>query len=245
MAFRRKVNKNIKTEDTDRDSLPSVQKSKLVITIVDRGFGQKMMDLYSRRHIVCHCQCAGHGTAASDIMDVFGLGITEQDIIFSLGTKKDVESFLYELKNDLRSYIESKGVVMSIPLTGIGNMIGSFISGVSGNVEDNRKEVRELDKNSSLLVITVNQGYTDEVMSAAKAAGAMGGTILRARWSDSDMIKNFYGFAMQQEKEVNMILAGNDIRNQIMEAVNSAYGLKTEAQAFVYSLAVDRAFKLS
>lgn len=229
----------------DKPKAPAAERSKLIITIVDRGFGKKIVDLYTRRNIVCHCQCAGHGTATSDIMDVLGLGITEKDIIFSLGTKRVVESFLYELKNDLRNYIESKGIVMSIPLTGIGNLIGSFISEVSGNQVNEERKVEKMDSNSSLIMITVNQGYTDEVMSVAKKAGAMGGTVLRARWSDSGMIKSFYGISMQQEKEMILILAGNDIRNEIMQSVNAAYGLTTEAQATVLCIAVDRVFKLS
>lgn len=43
----------------------------------------------------------------------------------------------------------------------------------------------------SLLMVTINQGYSEEVMVAATAAGAAGGTVVHARRLDSqETLKN-------------------------------------------------------
>ena len=41
----------------------------------------------------------------------------------------------------------------------------------------------EREDNGSLILVMVNQGYTDEVMNTARAAGARGGTIIRSRFA--------------------------------------------------------------
>lgn len=35
---------------------------------------------------------------------------------------------------------------------------------------------------NSMILVTVNQGFTEEVMETARKAGARGGTIIHARW---------------------------------------------------------------
>ena len=46
------------------------------------------------------------------------------------------------------------------------------------------------------------------------------------------------------EKEIITILAADTIRDQILEDVNRNFGLRTEAQAIICAVPVDRAFKI-
>ena len=48
-------------------------------------------------------------------------------------------------------------------------------------------ETKELLAKMGLILVSVNQGYTDAVMETAKASGAMGGTVLRARLVDAGL----------------------------------------------------------
>lgn len=91
----------------------------------------------------------------------------------------------------------------------------------------------------SLILISVNQGYSENVLDTARSLGARGGTILRARWSGAKALEKYHGISLQEEKEIIAIIVPNDIRNPIMDAVNEKHGLKTEAQAIVCSMKVD------
>ena len=96
----------------------------------------------------------------------------------------------------------------------------------------------------SLILIAVNQGYTDQVMQTARRAGATGGTVIRARLAGADTESQFHGITLQEEKEIVAILAPDSIRDQLMNDVNTACGLRSEAQGVICSLPVDKAFKI-
>ena len=91
----------------------------------------------------------------------------------------------------------------------------------------------------TLILISVNQGYTETVLKTARSLGARGGTILRARWSGVKALETYHGISLQTEKETIAVIVPNDLRNRIMDAVTEKHGLKTEAQANVCSMKVD------
>ena len=96
----------------------------------------------------------------------------------------------------------------------------------------------------SLILISVNRGYTDEVMQVAKKAGATGGTVIKARLAEAQLLEAYANTTLNEEKEIVSILAPNSIRNQILEDVNREFGLKSEAQGVVLSIPVDNVFKI-
>ena len=91
----------------------------------------------------------------------------------------------------------------------------------------------EQGNHHSLILATVNTGYTDEVMETARTAGARGGTVIRARWTDAEEVGKFAGITLQEEKEVLAIVA-----------INAKHGLRTAAQAMVISLPIDHTARL-
>ena len=91
----------------------------------------------------------------------------------------------------------------------------------------------------SLILVVLNQGYTDTVMATARAAGAKGVTVLRTRWAGDDEVHNIMGITVQTERELLAIVTPYKERAAIMEAINTAHGLKAEAQALVCSLPVE------
>ena len=60
----------------------------LIVSIVERGRGVTMEKLYASRQVSLHLQCAGRGTATSEIMDILGLGSSEKDVVFSFATRQ-------------------------------------------------------------------------------------------------------------------------------------------------------------
>ena len=91
-----------------------------------------------------------------------------------------------------------------------------------------------------LILTIVNRGFADEVMSAAKAAGAFGGTVVNARGTGTHELQHFFGAIIQPEKELVMILTEREKRNSIMEAICRDAGLSKEGMGIC--LTVLRAF---
>lgn len=55
--------------------------------------------------------------------------------------------------------------------------------------------------NFELILALTNRGCSDEVMAAARLAGATGGTLLHARMLGSQEAEHFLGIQLQKEKE--------------------------------------------
>lgn len=90
----------------------------------------------------------------------------------------------------------------------------------------------------SLIVTLVNRGFSDEVMNAARDAGAKGGTIINAHGKTLGDEERFFGISIQPEKEVVLILADNENRPVIMREIVNRIGLGTEGAGITFSLPV-------
>ena len=98
-----------------------------------------------------------------------------------------------------------------------------------------------MEKNKNELVICiVNAGYSQNVMEAARAAGARGGTILRARGSANPEAEEFFNITIQPDKEMALILVPVEIKDEILKTIYKEVGLGREAQGIAFSLPVSR-----
>ena len=215
-----------------------------IFTIVERGKGTAAIKLFTRNQVYLHTQFPGKGTATSEIMDILGLGSTEKDIIISYATTAAATLLMKKLDNDLRGAVSSGGISFSVPLTGLSNLVLATITYKTDLKNGDTKMSDEHRGGNSLILITCNQGTSGVVMETAKKAGARGGTVFRARLSGVEELEGSYGLTMTPEKEILMIIVPNNIRNAVMESVNQAHGLRSEAEAVICSLNVDRFVRL-
>ena len=84
--------------------------------------------------------------------------------------------------------------------------------------------------------VVVNHGYTDLVMTAARTAGAKGGTVISARGTGNKDMEQFFGVTITPEKDIVIILVPAEIRDRVMMAVNEGAGMSTKGQGIAFSL---------
>jgi len=217
---------------------------RIVVTIVDRGKGDKVTRIYNEEHIHFHFICYGEGTASSEVLDVLGLGETDKDVILSMVPACRVADLLSKITEKMYLQRAGRGIIFTLPVSGIGSIISRVVNKeVREELEEQLKE--EIDKIKSnikhcLIIAIVNHGHTDTVMEAAKSAGATGGTILHARGAGYEEASSFLGISIQSEKEIALILTTKENRTQILDAVNKAAGAKTEARGIIFSIPVEQ-----
>ena len=210
----------------------------MIVSIIERGNGNKLIKLYDQEQVFTHMRCEGTGTATSEIMDILGLGSSEKDIILSFAPAGTALNLLEKLKDDLHDLCPGRGIAFMVAMEAVTNLLAASI-GARTKLEKDR-EYEDMQEKNSLIMITVNQGFTDEVMSTAKEAGARGGTVVRGRWVMMDEIEQMKGLTLREEKEIILIVVPREIRNSVMEAVNTHHGLQSEAGAVICSLGVER-----
>lgn len=217
----------------------------MMISIISRGKGKKYMDMLNEKNIRLHFQCAGSGTAPSNMMDIFGLSDNDKDVVISFAAASVIESLSTELAGAVGSNSSYGGLLTVMPLVAINRLPAEIIFRISQSTNE-KGAVSEMTSENKYhyVFISVNQGYTDQVMQTAKRAGATGGTVIRARMAGAERLAQFGDLEVQDEKEIIMILAPVGISDQILNDVNREFGMKTPAQGMVCALPVEKAFKI-
>lgn len=212
---------------------------KMLITIVDRSKGQIAVDILLKNGVLFHRIVLGRGTAKSEMLDLLGIGDTPKDIIFSVLPEIRVEQALAKLRNTLQFDNPGHGISFSIPIGSVaGQRTLKHLCGPQNEAAPCvvEKEIKMDTKQYDLIIAIVNNGYADNVMDAARPAGARGGTVVHARGAGLKEAETFFNITIQPEKEMVFILCHEEERKPIMEAICQAAGITTEAHGIVFSL---------
>ena len=215
----------------------------MLFSIVTRGNAKKYMDELVSRGMIFHLQLTAHGTAPSEMMDIFGLGSSDKDAVISFAPESLCVSYVKDITKNFGSTGAYGGLMMCFHLSAINRLTAEIASrGKRDGQEKGGKKMSNTHK-QQLILITVNQGFTDQVMATAKKAGAMGGTILRARLASGEQLEQ-YGDFTNEEKEIIAILAPVGAAARIMDDVNSEHGFNTDAGSIITALPVEKAYKI-
>lgn len=96
-----------------------------------------------------------------------------------------------------------------------------------------------MEQKYELIFTILNRGFSDVVMDGARQSGATGGTIITARGTASKETEKLLGLTISYEKEIVLILAPKEKRNNIMTAICKCAGLNTEGKGITFSMPVD------
>lgn len=95
------------------------------------------------------------------------------------------------------------------------------------------------NKNAYSLIVTIaNRGYSDDIMDAARDAGAKGGTVIYGHGAGTREAESFFGISIHPEKELVLILSDNETRPDIMQAIVKRAGMDSEGAGISFSLPV-------
>lgn len=205
----------------------------LMITITDRSRRETFVRWYQSQGIPLVLSAHGYGTATTEILDYLGLEATEKTVLFCVGARSP--KLVRRAAKDLWLDIPGRGILMTVPISSIGGVSVKeyLLQGQEAEESMENKQTHEL------LVVIAKQGYTDQVMNAARSAGATGGTVIHAKGAGTtDLAKKFFGVSIASEREMVFILTRQENRNEIMKAIMAQAGMKTAAEGMVFSMPV-------
>lgn len=223
--------------------LKKIRPMQMLVSIVEGGKGVDLKAYYKKHHLFQHIQAFGRGTVSSHLLGTLGFGTPDRDVLLTLAPKANVQRFMAHLKDEDRSKLNIQGIAFTMDVSGMSAILAVCLSQTESAQTEGEPAVEQL-KHHSLILVTVNQGCTDAVMDTARSAGARGGTVIRARWAEAGEIQKIAGITLQAEKEVLAIVAVDEDRNAIMEAIDRHHGVQTPDQAMVISLPVDQTARL-
>lgn len=202
-----------------------------MITITDRSRCGEFAAWYQEQGIPLVLTALGSGTATTEILDCLGLEATEKAVLFCVAPHSP--QLVRRAEKALWLDVPGRGILMTVPVSSIGGAAARDYL-----LQQEAEKSMEKEITHELLVVITNQGHTDMVMDAARAAGATGGTAVHAKGTGTELAKKFFGVSIAAEKELIFILTLEETRVPIMKAIMARAGMQTEAQSLVFSLPV-------
>ncbi len=209
----------------------------LMTTISDRNQVRRFQAFYKEYGIEMLLVALGHGTAASEVLDSFGLEASEKAVLFAFVSGEEWKRIKSGLQRQMRIDIPGIGIAFLIPMSSIGGR-KQLAYLTEGREYEKGEESTLKDTKYELLVVIANQGYMEPIMDAARQARAPGGTVIHAKGTGVEKAEKFLGVSLAAEKEMIFMVTKRQDRNDIMKAIMQQAGLDSKAKAIVFSLPV-------
>ncbi len=208
-----------------------------MVLIVDRRNAGRFLDCLEKNRVSLSLQTAAQGTAASELLDYFGLEKREKAVLLAVVTGPVWQQVRRALQHQMMIDVPGTGIAFIIPLSSIGGKRQlAFLT--AGQDYTTGEESALKNTKYELVVAVANQGYTELVMEAARKGGAGGGTVIHAKGTGMEQAQHFLGVSLVSEKEMILIVVRTAAKNQVMRAIMDDAGLETKAGALVFSLPV-------
>lgn len=209
----------------------------MFITITQRAYNEEFIGFFTHHGATVVYSTPCSGTAHSKTLDLLGIEQTEKSMIFSVMTGEQMRGIVHDLTVQMQIDLPDRGIGVAIPLSSIGGK--SAMQVLLGE----QPQLTEREENGTmncyeLIVAIVEKGYTDEVMDAARAAGAGGGTVIRAKGTGGKSAETFLGVSLAEEKEMIFIVTHQEQKKAIMEAVMREWGIDSKAHTLMFSVPV-------
>ena len=215
--------------------------TRLLFTIAEPRLAEKAIKIFNALDVAVAYELSAVGTASSEMMDILGLGTPDKALLISILPKPDVDVLLKKLNKDLRLGTVNSGIAFTLPVSGANSFLLKILgqSQIASSEKNGKVESAMNKSGYSMITVAVNQGFSEEVMNAARAAGAGGGTVVHSRRLGSEESLAKWGLTFQEEKELVFIVAKDETKLQIMQAIGDNCGLHSEAGGLIFSLPID------
>ena len=213
---------------------------KLLIALVKKGLAKK---------IVSSCKKVGAEGATTLMVttphseqqhNLFSLGLgSEREMILIATTTEHQDDILQSLEKGIVSEKPRRGLVLIIDIEGIAGICrlcgfdGSALMGVGETKVDKQHDF-------NLIITIVNKGSSDEVIRAAKDAGAEGSTVLYGRGTGIHEKATIFGVAIEPEKELIATLIPESLTEKVLVSINDEAELGTPGRGIAFVLNVDQ-----
>ncbi|MEA4999757.1 MAG: hypothetical protein VB087_10260 [Candidatus Limiplasma sp.] len=211
----------------------------LLCMVCDRNQRDKAEGAIKEFKTFVNLMTTGKGTANTRILSYLGLGESDKSIILALMPSTAAHEALGALHTRMKLDKPGNGIAfLTRVYQGCYHRLVRYGGNENGGMLMQEQAQSPQAKPYNLIMVVLNRGYSDDVMAAARAAGAKGGTILHARSFGTGM-ETFFGVEITPEKELLMIVAACDTACDIMQRIADQTGPETEAGALSFSMPVE------
>ena len=206
-----------------------MSKFSLIISIVPHDKGEKLTKAAVNAGCGGGSVMMGRALAKSNFGAILGTGETTKDLIFMVveSTKKSaIMNAIYESTQNEKTNF---GEIFTL------NVDSLLKAGANSEGEEKMSENENKETSRDMITVIVNKGYADDVMFAARKAGATGGTVINARGTAREDDEKFFGVHIVPEKDMLVIVVEHDKKEAVLSAIKEVKCLKEPGMGIAFS----------
>lgn len=219
-------------------NIPRENCFELIWAIVNFGKGSKVMHTAKKYGVTGGTVILAKGTADDVFSDFLGLSDIRKEIVLMVSNKKNTRCALEKLDEKFNFEKPNHGIAFT---TSVSKVIGS--DGCKADPADG--EEGGGDAMHCAITVIVNKGKAEEVIEAATAAGARGGTIINARGSGIHETSKLFFMDIEPEKEIVMILVEKENAERIISSVNERLSIEEPGKGIIFVQEVSKIYGLA
>lgn len=201
----------------------------LIISIVPHDKGEKLTKAAVDAGCGGGSVMMGRALAKSNFGAILGTGETTKDLIFMVveSTKKSaIMNAIYESTQNEKTNF---GEIFTLDVDSL------LKAGANSEGEEKMSENENKETSRDMITVIVNKGYADDVMFAARKAGATGGTVINARGTAREDDAKFFGVHIVPEKDMLVIVVEHDKKEAVLSAIKEVKCLKEPGMGIAFS----------
>ncbi len=206
-----------------------------VLSILDRDKRELQEKIYQSLGLSVSLTALGRGTATADHLTLDGLSPTPKALMATVADAEHTRKLFHENKLQLFIDIPGNGITLAIPVKSVGG--AATLSALTDN-QSKQPGKPKMKFQHEMIWVIANEGHSEEIMAAARPAGAAGGTVIAAKGTGLLQNDKFRDMSLANEKEAVLIVARAEKKAAIMRAIMEQAGVHTRAGAICFSLPV-------
>ena len=209
----------------------------LICTVVNFGVGSKVMTILREQGVSGGTIFLGKGTVKNHLLEILDLNDIRKEIVLNVTVPSLANRALEALNKQLAFDKPHHGIAFTIS---VKSQVG-----VHPVAPDQPKERRGVMKPMyNAIFVVVDKGKAEEVIEAAKPAGARGATVINARGSGIHETKKLFAMPIEPEKEIVMILAQIELTDAIVSRIKEQLQIEEPGKGIMFILNVERTYGL-
>lgn len=210
----------------------------LIISIVPHDKGEKL----TKAAVAAGCGggtvLMGRGLAKSNFGAILGTGETTKDLIYMVIDSEKKSAIMSAILDSAKNEKADFGCLFTFAVD--STLKAGIVSGKTESSDSKGEEkMNENTKSSDMITVIVNKGYADDVMFAARKAGATGGTVINARGTAREDDAKFFGMHIVPEKDMLVIVVEHEQKEAVLSAIKEVKCLKEPGMGIAFSSPVE------
>lgn len=207
----------------------------LICVIVNFGIGSKVLSIAKENGIPGGTVFLGKGTVENRLLRLLELSDSRKEIVLMVAEKYRAMNALKEMDRILRFDKPNHGIAFTTSVL-------AFLGTGRYEVEDDTEYGGVKDSMYNAVFVIVDRGRGEQVMDAAREAGARGGTIINARGTGIHEHAKLLNMEIEPEKELVLIITSHNITRDVVVAIRDDLEIDKPGNGIIFVQAVNETY---